>query len=1127
MKSFLTIVTWLTIAALAHAASEAPDCIPVDAVASFEFEDEAPLGWQMRDGWAFSAAGATASDECKASWQGDLPDRCLIEMIFDLPDTDHLAQGATVSLVIGSDGDPQKQIVASAEYAKGDYEATVSAPGADGKAKVQGTTKRFSLRGWAERTVSLGLAVDTHNCRLFVNGSFAAEVPAMALTDGRVSLTANNITLRAVRVLPPIPNGFVCLSGEGMALLNGGGGTTKADGVWADTTASVGLAYEGVPLLPQAAGEGKLAVLNVSAERWQSADWSEGTGMLTMPVPPRLYSAAYVLIHDTGLRGHRVPAMGFGLRVHERSAADLKNIYVGDVPVRCSDEGVSVRPVPELGRGWYLARVQLNPAALQWYTHDTEGNLLPSADASLPTRPQYSGSPFARGDSLLAYAGRTWTIGGGLPHPDGPRSSLQVAAITLEESGIDLTVKGNGLGNVYSQPDEPYLTGIVRNFTQAPITVRLTRQVLPFERPSKVRRSLIKLGPGETQSFDALAAPITERGHFRVRVVADAGQLGRIDYRTNVALLAPDTRKKIDSPFGCWAKLWEDFATEEQRAYLKAKAGVSFLMDKHNQPHSVGSYAEVPDEATAEAIAKSIGPDVRIFMMGWELSWSMEQTFVLPGVISEGRPEVLAQDIGEAVDRVAAGWRRLAAAIRKYRPDVKISLGNSGVNWSVPLLERGFAPGVEFDYFGTEEGLFAASPERPADAIGNVNWWVKAVCEHFGFEDVPIFHSEAIYLSTGPGFSRMAERTQAGRYVRAYLLGFPYDSIFGLSGAMIDSSNRYIYSLWGASAYCNQAPECSPKLSYVAYATLTQLLDGTTYEDKLATGTTSLYALRFRQPDGTALYAIWNLRGRRHVNVRLAAAEPVEVLDAFNRPVKAPQRGRELLLEASDLPLYLRGAEIAAIEPGPNLDERLPERILLNSLDRLSDWTVDTEADTAFEAPGEWTGVPKVMGGSDIACNKGLRPPGTKARGALTFTLRPLSGKHGLIPRYVSLSAQPGKEIPIPAGTTELGVWVYGNSTWAELKLGVENEQGDRRLLLADDRSTRMTDNFDGWRFLRTGDLGSGIASGSCKVNRIVVTMPEQQVYVDELLTTSKPHVAVWGLYAICEPPPSVNYLPW
>ena len=49
---------------------------------------------------------------------------------------------------------------------------------------------------------------------------------------------------------------------------------------------------------------------------------------------------------------------------------------------------------------------------------------------------------------------------------------------------------------------------------------------------------------------------------------------------------------------------------------------------------------------------------------------------------------------------------------------------------------------------------------------------------------------------------------------------------------MVDSSAAYMYTVWGMTGYCNQAPECSPKLSYVAYATLTQLLDGATYDGR-------------------------------------------------------------------------------------------------------------------------------------------------------------------------------------------------------------------------------------------------------------------------------------------------------
>ena len=48
-----------------------------------------------------------------------------------------------------------------------------------------------------------------------------------------------------------------------------------------------------------------------------------------------------------------------------------------------------------------------------------------------------------------------------------------------------------------------------------------------------------------------------------------------------------------------------------------------------------------------------------------------------------------------------------------------------------------------------------------------------------------------------------------------------------------------------------------------------------------------------------------------------------------------------------------------------------------------------------------------------------------------------------------------------------------------------------------------------------------------CKLYRIVITVPEQQVYVDELLTTAKPEIAIWGLYTIGTKPPPVSYLPW
>jgi hypothetical protein len=1103
------------------------------AIAHVRFSARAPAGWSMDDRWAFSSPGATAVGPAAAKWDRQLPAGCRLELEFGLPapepqetpDEETPQPLATVVLTVGSMTDVNDQITVTASYLAHAYSVTIAGRGVDGKlvqAKVGGDTRPSVLRaweqaqdhpGWAGQTVTLGLTLDADACRLLINGSEAARISTPLPARRRLSVQAEGIILRAARVFEAIEPRFAILSGRGLAMANGGrsaqpisrplaeiesrsdqeaSSTLPADPVSADGGSTL-IDVGGIPMVVDATNAQSLTTIDVSAERHKSAAWSEGKGMIIAAVAPHdgtKYAAAHLLLYRPDVYAGKAPALGFGVRVPEWASGDLKNVYLGDTPVRYGDEGVTVKPVPELGAGWFYARVSLNPAAQQ--------------------RPGQS-----------VYLARPWTTVGGTPAPIGRPSAVQVAAITLEAAGVELNVTGNGLGNVYSEPDEPKLTATARNLTDQRITVRVTTELIPFERQAASTDQILELEPGDAKSFDVLAKPIRARGHYRVRIVADAGAAGRVEHRTNLAVLAPDTRKKADSPFGCWHKLWEDQATDEQRQYLMDKAGVSFVMNKHNVVVRLGT--DIPDDEAAEKIVKGFSADAQVLMIGWEQNWGVEQTFAFPRVILEGKIESLSDETWEKVDETAVQWRRLIKATRRLRPDLKISLGNSGVNFTVPFLERGFRYGKEFDYFGTEEGLFGAMPEQPATATGNVNWWVKAICEHYGFEDVPIFHSESIYISTGAGLTRMPGRTQAAHYARAYLLGYPYDSIFGLAGAMIDSSNRYIYSAWGASGYCNQAPECSPKLSYVVFATLTQVLDGARYEGKLDTGSTSVYALRFRRTDGTPLYALWNVRAKRHARCILKLPGKPHVVDALNRPVRVRELGGDLIVELSELPLYVSGVELDRIEPGLNVVAAAPHGTLLASLEDLATWKLDTELDDDFAKPGKWTGVPKVMGRFDVTYRKGFRPAGKdKAGGAVTFLLRPQPSPHGLIPRYVSLTSPAGEAIAIPAGTTRLGMWVHGQSTWSQLLLGIEDDKGDRNLV-----PLQHGDCFDGWRFLTTGILDDQVQWGTSKINRLVVTMPAQQVYVDDLVTTRKPRIAVWGVHALTTKPPAVNYLPW
>ena len=1036
------------------------------------------------------------------------PASCLIEAVCELPDTAGLAKSPSAKLVIG-------QITASVIYTNNNYSATLSGVSTEGKpvsATMKGDTRPSVQRelepkgehaGWEGKIVTLGLALMPGGCRLFVNGVQATEVMSALSVERPVSLTTDGMKVHSLRALPGLPPRYHYLSGFGAAMLNGGSAVCSVVGASPSMPQAAQLNVNGVPMLANWSADG-LAVLDLAAEQYQGKSWSEGLGFLRAPVPARPYSAAYLLVHrQPGKRA----AMGFGLRVHEMSAAELKNIYLDGRPPYQPDQGATVRPVPWLGPDWFQVRVPLNPAALQWYTHDKDGTL----------------HLIGKRTGIEAYFCRPWLYGS-TPRPDGAPSGLSVAAVTLEEAGIDLTVTGNGLGNIYPLPEQPMLAATVRNLTDQPLTVNVACELFPYARKASSRSVRVKLNPGESTTLDALAQPIREIGHYRVRVTADAGAAGRIEYRTNTALVLPDTRKKVDSPFGVWSRLWTDNSTEEQSAYLKKMAGIGFWMRKDS--YDIRMSTRVPDDATAEELIKKVPNEAKILMLGWEHTWSMEQTFAFPRTISEGKPEEVSPEITQKMDDLAAEWRRLAKAARKLRPDLKISLGNSAVNFTAPFLERGFKPGVEFDYWGTEEGIFDELPEAPADAVGNINWWTKAISAHYGFKDVPLFKSECIYYATGPGFSRIGEPVQAANYLRAYLLGLPYDAIYGFTAAMVDSSNSYIYSIWGMSGYCHQAPECSPKLSYATYSAMTHLLDGAQYDGRVETGTPSLYALRFRRPNGGTLYALWNLRGERTVTLTVAGIP--QVLDALNRPVKTAVRGGKMQLTLSEMPTYLTGATVDSLLPGENVPQALPLRTLLGTLDNPADWTVDAAPDEAFQAPREWRGVPKVQGDFTVATTLLPPPSGGKAAPAMSFMLQPKLDTHGLIPRYVSLTAKPGKEIPIPAGATRLGLWVYGNSTWAQVKLGVKSKDGKIRLLLADDLASKMADNFDGWRFLDTGYLADdAFQSGEWSINRIVVTMPEQQVYVDDLLTTKKPQIAVWGAHAMKDVLPAISYQPW
>ena len=775
------------------------------------FGPQVPADWRLLGDWEPTNAGAVAQGACTASWNKTLPNSALVEVIFDLPDTAALENMASVSLTVGSGIDDPALVTVSCEYQKTSFNATLSGADHDNQkvtVSVSGDTRPSVLRehkradkdpGWASVTVSIGLVVRHNDCRMMVNGSESRRAALSVSGERKLLLSAAGVTVRRVRVLSAPATNYAYLSGVGIAKASGGLSSQPATGIPAGVMESHLIDVLGVPMVIQSNPDG-IMTLDVGDEQYAARTYNqdsrgEGVGFLRTPIPKGIYGAAYLLLHrESDSDGQS--AMGFGLRPPTRNAGELKNVYVGDIPKSAVDEGVSVRPVPALGEDWFLARVPLNPVTLQWYRDD--GTVFPGDTGKHPRVNLYACRPWSTTSALPT---PPWSTTSAVPTPRGQRSSLHLAAVSLEDSAIDLLVTGDGLGNVFSEPETPKVPATLRNLTNRPVEAKVTCELLPFEWSPQTAEKTIVLTSRDSATFNALAAQVSERGHYRVRVVADAGSAGRLEYRTNLALLAPDTRKKINSPFGIWPGTWGDESTDAQRNDLIRKLGVGLARDQITY-YGVGHWENVshmrrpiPDDAAAEAFVKQLSPHLRYFKLGWECSWPDWPNFGFPRVISKNEPEIESPKDTAELDGCVETWRRLAGAMRRLRPDVKVSVGNGPINFVTPLLERGFRPGVEFDYFGTEEAMINALPEQPADAMSNVNWWAQAICEHYGFRDVPIFKGEAIYYSTGPGFSGMSATTQAANYVRAHLLGLPYDAIFSMPATVADSSIGFVYSV--------------------------------------------------------------------------------------------------------------------------------------------------------------------------------------------------------------------------------------------------------------------------------------------------------------------------------------------
>jgi hypothetical protein len=257
-------------------------------------------------------------------------------------------------------------------------------------------------------------------------------------------------------------------------------------------------------------------------------------------------------------------------------------------------------------------------------------------------------------------------------------------------------------------------------------------------------------------------------------------------------------------------------------------------------------------------------------------------------------------------------------------------------------------------------------------------------------------------------------------------------------GCLSDMGNSYYFSNWGATGFCHAKPELNVKPAFVAMATLTLVLDGAKFRRVLPLGSPVVYGLEFARPDGSHVYALWTVRGRRPVKLR--GDSPAWTLtDDQGNEQRLTASGGQVTVTLSPSPVYLAGTgKVTAAEAGePAYDDRpAGKAAVLSPLAGLDDWQLEAGRDVELEYYDFMT--PRRKG--DFAFEPVASFEGKTQ--VLRVTPRPIKDGKDTMPMYAVLAHKKG--IPVPGTPTEMGAWVNGNGGWGRLMFELQDASGQR-----------------------------------------------------------------------------------
>lgn len=765
--------------------------------------------------------------------------------------------------------------------------------------------------------------------------------------------------------------------------------------------------------------------------------------------------------------------------------------------------------------------------------------------------------------------------------PLGLPSGVRIYAMTFQRAPVQMEVHSGEAGHVFNQPQTPMFSVTLRGVHSVPGRGPFTLEAVAASLDGHVTTATADVTlPLAPEAAVSLPVPVERRGWYALHVRLKRADALLLTRATRFALLAPDTRRHRDTaPWGTWDFCGTHYtpADPDITGPLYVKAGLRYGMFSQSVEARArygvlrGNDYKAKNADDVRALVARLKDDPTLprperIMVFHEDAISGPHITRTPSLFTGGAPYRFDEQEQQRFDTMWQGAREACREIRYRFPEAETYFGNGNVHLLEAFLQRGF-PRELLGSRGNEAGNFQRLPEaQPPDFVGNNSglWMDRQVLDHYGYGDVPLRQCyEICYPSTNPG--NLSLRTQAAYYVRHILHSMAWEIPIIRVGCITDVGNSYYFSNWGASGFCFAQPDVSPKPSYVAVATLTQVLDGARFSRVVPCGAPDVYALEFQRPDRGYVTCLWTVRGSRDISVKLQDDGRVTLVDMMGEERSLATSRRTVTVTTSADPVYLISkARVEHIAPGPTRLGGPPEgeSFLISALADMGQWSVETARDTELEVY-DFT-CPRRQGQFEysIAAEFEGRQHVLEVRPHL-----PVPGSPYL-PMYSALRHATGVELP--GEPTEIGLMVNGNGGWGRIIFELEDASGQRWVSLGaeargeptrwmadwlppeqfaalktsghNDWNTadpwgRSSISFEGWGYVRfplpgqyPGEgyhwpyssqwryTGDGVVHYPLRFTRLIVTLPEKvlrfrehapvarsEVYLKDLMVTYLP----------------------